>query len=371
MVYPDTDNTSKSLPPLLSFVIMARNDEYMGNAKWRLETTLDFLATSLSKLGRLQDAEVVIVDWQSEVPIYVDLKVCDLTSSIIRHILVPQILPRSINFECDFPRPVILNIGIRRSRGQYIIQTLGDVLWPVGTLQFLFDTIENGKYCDTRIDHALVVIGRKEIPYDIACKTPSILFLREYINDHPENIADVPPLPYLLVPADSFMMHRDLWYESRAFDEQLQRWGWLDCDLILRLQLKYKILTKNDNENLLVYHLNHIAPDQINEIVNRKTNPWVFNNLTVNTQEWGLGDMIFSEYPLPAFDDLMAKMNNTGTYISYYRIKHFIKLLVFLVSNFNIANIKLFLLCFLHMLFPFSELRLKHKLSLLFSEKTE
>ena len=66
MVYPDTDNTSKSLPPLLSFVIMARNDEYMGNAKWRLETTLDFLATSLSKLGRLQDAEVVIVDWQSE-----------------------------------------------------------------------------------------------------------------------------------------------------------------------------------------------------------------------------------------------------------------------------------------------------------------
>ena len=55
--------------PVLSLVLCSRNDRYMGNSRWRLETALNYVAGRVEALGREQDVEVLVADWGSEVPL--------------------------------------------------------------------------------------------------------------------------------------------------------------------------------------------------------------------------------------------------------------------------------------------------------------
>lgn len=365
--FSDAPYIDPAAMPILSFVIMARNDDYMGNAKWRLETTLNFLSESLFAIGRLNEAEIVVVDWQSNIPLYKDLSVSDKSKQIIRYIIVPETLPGTTIFKCDFPRPVILNVGIRRSRGQYIVQTLGDVLWTEDTLLKLFNLIEKKTLSTALVDESLIVIGRKELPYDMVKCNPSIDCLATYIKGQDSIIEDIPPTPYLLVPADSFMMHRNLWFECRAFDERLQYWGWSDCDLILRMRLKYSVICKKDFEDLHVYHLNHISPEHVEVINTRKTNPWLFNNFTVNLPEWGLAATSFHEYPSSSTALNLAETVKSPVFISVYRLRHLLNILIFFVSNINWPNTKLVILLLLHMCVSFPELKIRYRARYLFT----
>jgi glycosyltransferase involved in cell wall biosynthesis len=328
--------------PLLSFVIMARNDDYMGNAQWRLETTLDFLGRSLSALGRLADAEVVIVDWQSELPLHSALSLSQEVTAITRFVMVPQSLSRSLTFECEFPRPVILNAGIRRARGEYIVQTLGDVLWTREALERVF-AIAEGKGGTVEAEkETLYVIGRKEIPYDLVATSPKTTEVETFIRDNNKAIVDVPPLPYLLVPGDSLMMHRHLWLASRGFDERLQHWGWSDCDIILRLQLSHRVVSKREDPALNVYHLNHIGPQDVRAVETRDENPWLFNDVTVNDADWGLGSFTFPEHPGHAAVPLEAV---PPVFLHNYRVLHALNLLRFVVRDFSLTNARFALNC--------------------------
>lgn len=333
--------------PLLSFVILSRNDKYMENAKWRLEMTLDFLALGLSRLNRLDDAEIVIVDWQSTVPLHTVLNISSLARKIVRFIMVPETVSESNAFDNDFPRPIITNVGIRRAKGIFVVQTVGDVLWTDVTLSFLFDVIEGRKSIKSRIGETLIVVGRKEIPYEVVSENPSLEYLEKYISNNLDCITDIPPYPYLLVPADGLVMHRDRWFESRSFDERLQHWGWSDCDIVLRMRLKYSLLSKLDDPRLNVYHLNHIAPDKDLEVNERKTNPWLFNPLIVNDKNWGLADWSFEEvysneisYGNIQFFSKVIEVQNDS-----FRRKHITNLLVFLVSSMTLHNFKFVLSC--------------------------
>ena len=55
-----------SSPKLLSMVVMGRNDDYMGNFKYRLSTCINYVARNLKKLGRLDHVELMVTDWNSE-----------------------------------------------------------------------------------------------------------------------------------------------------------------------------------------------------------------------------------------------------------------------------------------------------------------
>jgi hypothetical protein len=322
--------------PLLSFVIMARNDEYMGNGKWRLEMTLAFLGMNLGKLGRLGDVEIVIVDWQSEVPLHHAVVLTREAAAITRFIVVPHTVEQV--FECDFPRPVILNTGIRRARGQYIIQTLGDVLWSCEALARLFEIAGTAG----EAERTLYVIGRKEIPYEFVATSPEMAELEAFITTNNSEIIDIAPQPLLRVPADSLMMHRTLWLSSRGFDERLQLWGWSDCDVILRQELKHRVITKREEPTFNVYHLNHIGPGDWHTIETRTTNSWLFNDYTVNGDEWGLGATSIPEFPertplIPASAEPL--------YVNNFRVLHACGVLRFIFQEFSLANAKLAFNC--------------------------
>ena len=54
---------------LISFIFCGRNDNYLGDFKYRITTTISYLCRNLKRIGRLKDIEVIIVDWNSEIPL--------------------------------------------------------------------------------------------------------------------------------------------------------------------------------------------------------------------------------------------------------------------------------------------------------------
>ena len=57
------------MTPTLSLILCSRNDDYMGNARWRLETTLNYVSERVEALGRDTEVELLVTDWGSEVPL--------------------------------------------------------------------------------------------------------------------------------------------------------------------------------------------------------------------------------------------------------------------------------------------------------------
>jgi len=54
---------------LISFIFCGRNDNYLGYFKYRITTAINYLCRNVKKIGRLKDMEVIVVDWNSEIPL--------------------------------------------------------------------------------------------------------------------------------------------------------------------------------------------------------------------------------------------------------------------------------------------------------------
>ena len=55
---------------LWSWLLAARNDHYQGNPQERLATSLAVLAQGTGEHKLIDESEVVVADWNSEVPFY-------------------------------------------------------------------------------------------------------------------------------------------------------------------------------------------------------------------------------------------------------------------------------------------------------------
>ena len=54
---------------LLSLILCSRNDSYMGNSRWRLEVTLNLALINAKRANFLEDLEIIVSDWGSEIPL--------------------------------------------------------------------------------------------------------------------------------------------------------------------------------------------------------------------------------------------------------------------------------------------------------------
>lgn len=327
--------------PILSIVTSARNDKYMGNSNWRLETALNFLAIELDKMNKLKDVEVIIVDWGSKVPLYTVLTLNAQADSITRFILVADSVINTINVDSDFPAVIAMNAGIRRAWGAFIAISPADILFTGRFFRRLFDILHGKSDVGMPVDKSLFVFSRKDIPTRIVDQNLSLSDLNKYIAENDEKISPIPLHPYYLTPVSALMMHRNLWFASHAFDENLIHWGWSDIDLCSRMRLRHFIADMSKEDALCLYHLNHYTPGFVpTKMSYPRINPFVVNN-----ERWGLADYILEEVPkkvdlnissMPA--DIAYETHDDN---KYFRARHFMGLMRFFLKNPNIENLKL------------------------------
>src|SRR5690348_14561037 len=106
--------------PALSLILCSRNDRYMGNSRWRLETTLNYTADRVRALDLTRDVEIVVSDWGSDVPLADTLQLNAAAAEVVSFVTVSPQLARRLQGDSPFPEVIALNAAARRARGQYI-----------------------------------------------------------------------------------------------------------------------------------------------------------------------------------------------------------------------------------------------------------
>jgi hypothetical protein len=314
----------------ISLVIAARNDNYMGNSNWRLETTVNYIAAQLQSIDYLHQVEIIIVDWGSAPPLRGVVHMSKAVEQIIRYIEVPINIHEKVCRGSDFPLPIALNVGIRRAKGELIALTSGDVLWKSEVFQSLFSLQKD------LFEHSLFFIPRKNIPWDFVSQSPGIAEMTKYIDTEGRSLEVEPLLPFYMGRAGALVMHRDIWSECQGNDERLVFWGYNDIDLSLRLRLKYACLDYYQTNRMSVFHLEHYPSRNDKQSAPKKFNLHVFNPLVVNDENWGLAQYSFAEWPRQEESSTMiASAGKKNRHAVYFRAQHFLHILSFMFSGYT------------------------------------
>lgn len=277
---------------LLSFVMTGRNDGFMGDFNWRLGTSINIMARAAARLGRLDDLEIIVSDWNSDIPLHKVVQLVPEAKAITRFIAVPSEIAVPAQKDTHFPDSIVLNTAIRRASGEFISQTGSDVVFTASSLNALFHVLE-GRYGDLPLKNAFISGGRRHIPNTIINRQLPLKEFEDYLNRNAAYFPEERGGAGHAAPTNMMLMHRDLWHSCRGFDEKFIYWGFNDIDLALRITAQHdNIQLEHFGVNSL--HMEHWTKprDYAPEKMFRKLNP--VDNLTPefapNPANWGLGD---------------------------------------------------------------------------------
>lgn len=278
---------------LLSIVIVGRNDDYLGGYRYRLQTCLDFLAANLRKLDRLDDVEVVFVDWNSQDKTLADeVKLTPDAASLLRFVIVPPDIAKARNPIASFFTTCAVNVGVRRARGEFIMLADSDSMMPLPALKSLLEILDGTLPTFGGAPNELIYpIPRHQIPGAVAARKPNVAAWTEILKQiFPSRRKELPGGDCLGGFSAAQLMHRDLWFEFGGYNELLDRaWGWSDNELMFRVTQKYSWMDVG-YYGVVAFHIEHFAstgnahtrdPGSVNKmLLAYKPHP--------NTDDWGL-----------------------------------------------------------------------------------
>ena len=96
--------------------------------------------------------------------------------------------------------------------------------------------------------------------------------------------------PFYHGPVGVWLMHRDRWQECRGYDESMLYWGFMEIEMVERLQTNFELVPWDVRYGCDFYHLEHFHPG-IRRATDRRVNrvPAV-RPLEANDGDWGLAD---------------------------------------------------------------------------------
>ena len=106
--------------PLISLILCSRNDSYMGNSLWRLETSINLALLNAKAANFLDKLEVVVADWGSEVPLSDVLNLVPEAKGRVKFVHIPPDVAQVEQKDSKFPEVIALNAAARRASGEYI-----------------------------------------------------------------------------------------------------------------------------------------------------------------------------------------------------------------------------------------------------------
>jgi hypothetical protein len=271
----------------------------MGNSRWRLETSINLAILNAKKAELLDQVEIIVSDWGSEIPLRDVLQLVPESEGRVKFVHTPNDIAVIEQKDSKFPEVIALNAAARRSNGEYIGRIDNDTI--VGEEFFRkFATLHKNNPTDALdLKDSFLFVERRSVPFRISRLSLNLnqidSFIRFFKSHFRVESATDWGKEFWWSPVGIMIFHRNIWHETRGYDEKLIYWGWMEGDLALRLAQKHAVIEFSKHVGHDFYHLEHYPSltaykDRNGPATPRQKNEPVFDNLSysVNNEDWGL-----------------------------------------------------------------------------------
>lgn len=320
--------------PLISLILCSRNDSYMGNSRWRLETSINLALLYAKEANFLNKLEIIVSDWGSKEPLSDVLNLIPEAEDRVKFVHIPSELASKKQKDSKFPEVIALNAAARRASGQYIGRIDNDTI--VGAKFFEnFSRLlgdENSLWFDPA--DSFMFIERRSIPYRFSSKSYPLEYVYNYIKSYGSKLkietARTWGFPFWWSPVGIMLFNREIWHNSRGYDEKFIYWGWMEGDMALRLRHKHILIDFKDSVGNYLYHLEHYPSmteykDRNGPATPRKKNvPKIYGlNYQVNDEDWGVNqnNINLTKY-LSKQQDSISKTKGMGANLSHIKMRY-------------------------------------------------
>lgn len=281
--------------PILSHIIAGRNDNYLGNFKYRLEMAVNYTCDNVAKSGNLDSYELLIVDWNSETPLRAALNLGEAALRCVSFLeATPDIVRAAGLGGMPFNMATSINVGLRRAGGRHVMFTPSDVFFPYSSIASLFSLLRGDVACPLDLDRGYFGIARFLIPWQ-ASERLGLENIDTYIACH---------TPYLALEGNEnsracseggFFISREVCHRVRGYDEKYTHWGHNDAEFGYRLAQIVPI-HKSLFAGIFNYDLQQsdLQRKEGIAVLNKVRGPY---NLVANDENWGLGQYAIERAP--------------------------------------------------------------------------
>jgi hypothetical protein len=280
----------------------------MGNSRWRLETTLNYVSEQIEALGRAKDVEVLVTDWGSEVPLREVLQLTRKAAGIVSFIPVPPEVARPLQKDSPFPEVLALNAAARRARGKYVGRIDQDTLVGRRFLEVFFDLHEHRRDIEVPLKSAMSFSNVRMVPYRLAIRCPPLPLIERFIDRYGSRLKVelTSRKPFYWHSVGIWLLPRALWHECGGYDEEMLYMNAMESNMIERLLEKYRMIDLGKIAGYDFYHLEHYHP-----WVPRKSSVYRRDNTLnwrkvfyPNDKNWGLAQYSLRVEPYPSPGDV-------------------------------------------------------------------
>jgi len=251
------------LTPVLTLILCSRNDEYMGNSRWRLETSLDFAAHHAAALGLLSQVEIVVADWGSETPLRDAVQLTPAAAQITSFVHVSPALARTLQGDSPFPEVIALNAAARRSRGHYIGRIDQDTMAGGRFFSTFFDIVSDRLDIGLPPEETLFFSRRRRIPYRLATQCPPRAVMDRFLRGWSRwlRVESGPSwAPFYVSSVGIWLVHRSIWEACGGYDEEMIYMGAMEGNMIARLMTRHRMVDLGPLVDHDFFHLEHYHP---------------------------------------------------------------------------------------------------------------
>jgi len=296
--------------PALSLILCSRNDSYMGNSRWRLETTLNYIGDQVASLGRSDAVEILVTDWGSDVPLQQVLPLHPAAARIVSFLWIPPDIARRLQKDSLFPEVLALNAAARRAKGEYIGRIDQDTLVGRRALEVFFDLYGGDRCLEVPLNRALLYSNRRGISFHFAARCPAYRHVAEYVRRFGQRcrldrLEDMRDREFWTYAVGIWLIHRDLWFDCGGYDERYIHYNWMEVEMITRLRQKYPLIDFGKIVDHDFYHLGHNNPRVrvARQETGQQVNSFDLHSATSslpyhpNIDAWGLAELKLSFDP--------------------------------------------------------------------------
>ena len=283
-----------------------RNDDYSPDFKRRFQQSINFLAYSAQKAGVLNDIEVICTDWNSDVPLYDELRFSEDAAKILKFVIVPPQIAKKHNWKnTPFHTTKSINVAVRRAKGKFIGYMPGDILIPEFSIERIIRLLKGNVSTFFNPIETILAVPRKLIPENFS---DGVFWGNDY-----ENIEKTlcffdcslrTDAIHIGTGSNSGIVILDKYSISKnnGFHEKLGGWGFSDHEIALRQGRTHKII----NTGGLGIFCYDFPPAKLHSIKKiERYNELNSIDLFVNSENWGLKEYNFG------FVSAKAKNNDT------------------------------------------------------------